>query len=315
MRALYAIVVAALLFACVSGDTSTPQCTGDQQLVCRAANDCRCASPCTPGSACMLATGGTPICAEITDSPSMGVCVDVSWLTGAPAGMVRCGSNTCPSTSSCVDWGAAGLQCAAPCRTNADCASSCCTSVADRNTSRSYNLCAPDTRFRCMGATAGSRCQPACTAGQTCVLNGTTPRCAATCATDDDCAASGTCCAELRGGGRACNVPRATCTAALTPACTVLDDCVTVTWAARGDHCGDSPDAVEVRVRNDCTRAADIEICFPRRDGTCTCGRHRNVAPGAEPSPSFWACDVLGRYAISARAAGDADGCHPGFCG
>jgi hypothetical protein len=100
----------------------------------------------------------------------------------------------------------------------------------------------------------------------------------------------------------------------VTPACSILDMCVTVTYAARGDHCGGSPDSAEVRVRNDCGVAVDVGICFEGRDGGCVCGTNRNVQPGTIADPAFWACNVRGTFRYSARAAGDAPGCHPGTC-
>ena len=306
-----ALLLLASALACVSSSGDDPCPTG-QRSVCRAANDCRCAPPCTPGRACSVA--GTPVCVELTDEAGAGACVDASWLSGAPSGMIRCGGAVCPATNACVDWGAAagGVRCAAPCRANGDCASGCCTQVNDAAAMRTLTLCAPDARFRCMAGESGRRCEPPCAGGETCLDASPSPRCARTCADDADC--PDTCCAEIEGGGRACAPTLADCRATLTPACSNLDDCVEVTYAARGDHCGGSPDSVEVRVRNNCARAADVEICFPRRDGGCTCGTHRAVAPNTDAAPAFWACEVLGRYSLSSRAAGDAPGCHPSGC-
>ncbi len=307
------LLVALLVAGCSSGDAGGDGCPAGQLYVCRAASDCRCGPPCALGSRCPAGLGGAPVCLELADSTGMGVCVDVSWASGAPPGMIRCGQDLCPATSSCVNWGSAGVHCGAPCMTNAQCPSGCCAVVSDRDTSRTFNVCAPSASFRCLpGMTAGLRCDPACGDRETCVATSSAPRCARECASDDDCA--GACCAEVMGGGRACAPAGSACGAPLTPACTSFDECVTVTYAARGDHCGGSVDSVEVRVRNGCTRAADVQICYERRDGTCTCGLHRDVAPGAEPSPAFWACDLTGRFRISARAAGDAPGCHPGTC-
>jgi hypothetical protein len=297
------------MLACVS--MADDPCPSGQRSVCRAAGDCRCAPPCSPGRPCSVP--GTPVCVELVDLPGSGACVDASWLTGAPTGSIRCGASICPATASCVDWGSAvGLRCATPCRGNADCPSGCCTQVNDPTAMRTLTLCAPDTRFRCMPGDSGRRCEPPCAPGETCLDGVSRPRCARTCSEDKDCPA--TCCAEIEGGGRACAPTLTDCRSALTPACSNLDACITVTYAARGDHCGASADSVEVRVRNDCTHAADIQICFPRRDGGCTCGIHRFVAPGSSADPPFWACNVQGRYTLSARAAGDAPGCHPNGC-
>lgn len=304
---LFLLIASAL--ACVSTPDDA-DCPAGERRVCRSAADCRCAPSCALGRPCAVA--GTPVCVELADETGAGACVDASWLTGAPAGMIRCGTATCPATSACVDWGAAGVRCAPPCRANADCASGCCTQVNDSAAMRTLTLCAPDARFRCMAGESGRRCEPPCADGETCLDASPAPRCARPCADDADC--PDTCCAEIVGGGRACAPTLAACRAPLEPACSNLDDCVMVTYASRGDHCGGSPDSVEVRVHNGCARAADVEICFPRRDGTCTCGTHRAVAPGADATPAFWACDVLGRYAISSRAAGDAPGCHPSGC-
>ncbi len=310
VRWLSLSLVLALGSACVSGD-GEPSCPVGQRSVCRAAGDCRCAPSCTLGAPCAVA--GTPRCVEPSDAPGEGVCVDLSWLSGAPAGTIRCGNANCPATAACVDWGELGLRCAPPCRGNGDCASACCTQVTDRAAMRTLTLCAPDARFRCLPGGSGARCEPACADGATCIEGTPAPRCARPCGGDGDC--PDTCCAELEGGGRACAPTLDDCRAALTPACSNLDDCVAVTYAASGERCGGSRDSVEVRVRNNCTRAADVQICFPRRDGGgCVCGMHRAVAPGAEAAPSFWACDVLRRYSLSSRAAGDAPGCHPSGC-
>lgn len=305
MRSAVLLLLVAASLACVSGDAAP--CPTGQRSVCRNDGACRCAPPCTPGRPCSVP--GTPVCVELADETGAGACVDSAWVAGAP---VRCGATVCASPSACVDWGDRGIRCAAPCQRNADCPSACCTQVTDRAAMRTLTLCAPDARFRCMPGGAATRCEPPCADGATCVATSPAPRCARPCADDGDC--PGTCCAEIEGGGRACAPTLADCRATLTPACSNLDACVAVTYAARGDHCGGSPDSVEVRVRNNCARAADIEICFPRRDGTCTCGTHRAVAPNTDAAPAFWACDVLGRYSLSSRAAGDAPGCHPSGC-
>jgi hypothetical protein len=95
------------------------------------------------------------------------------------------------------------------------------------------------------------------------------------------------------------------------PACTVLDTCVTVTWAALGTRCA-AGDSTEVHVRNDCDQPVDVVICYERREGACACSVHRNIAPGAEPETPSWSCGSTGRYLTSARAAGDPDACHAG---
>ena len=96
-------------------------------------------------------------------------------------------------------------------------------------------------------------------------------------------------------------------------ACTNFDACVTVVDGVRGTHCGDV-ESIEVRVRNDCTAPVDVELCYERIDGSCACGVHRSLAPGAVGDPVFWACAVTGRYRFSARAAGDVDTCHSHGC-
>lgn len=307
------LALLALALGCVS---NVPQgsCPAGQISVCRAVGDCHCGPPCVLGSRCPSGIAGTPMCLELSDSPGMGVCVDVSWATGAPVGMIRCGAELCTAATPCVDWGPGGIHCAPACTSNTMCRSGCCATVSDRDTMRTSTVCAPNAGFRCLpGMAAGTQCEPACESGETCIASSAGPRCAAPCSTDADCA--GGCCLAITGGGRACAAVRADCTRGpLTPACSNLDPCVTVTYAARGDHCGGSADSVEVRVRNDCTRAADVEICYERRDGTCECGLHRNVAPGAMGTPAFWACDLTGNFRVSSRAAGDAEGCHPHTC-
>ncbi len=264
--------------------------------------------PCPPGIA------GNPRCLALADTSRTSVCLDVSWATGAPPNMIRCGTELCPVNTACVDWGTAGVHCAPACDTNAACASGCCATVGASASSQRLTVCAPTMGFRCLqGMVAGALCEPPCANGDACVQSPAGNRCASPCSMDGDCA--GTCCRDLMGGGRVCAPSESQCGgASLAPACANLDACVTVTYASRGDHCGGSPDSVEVRVRNDCTRAADVEICYERRDGACECGMHRNVAPGATPSPAFWACDLTGNFRLSARAAGDGEGCHPGTC-
>lgn len=95
------------------------------------------------------------------------------------------------------------------------------------------------------------------------------------------------------------------------PACTSLDACVEVTWAALGSRCV-AGDSLEVHVQNNCDRPADVVICYERREGACACAVHRAVPPGGRPESPSWACAATGRYVISARAAGDPDACHPG---
>ncbi len=91
------------------------------------------------------------MCLELSDSPGMGVCVDVSWATGAPVGMIRCGAELCTATTPCVDWGPGGIHCApAPCTENTTCASRCCATVSERDTTRTSTVCAPGAGFRCL---------------------------------------------------------------------------------------------------------------------------------------------------------------------
>ena len=318
LRGLLGLVVSLTLSVSLDACTSSPgdgaDCPSGQEPICRATNDCRCGPPCRTGDRCPASVGATPTCAEFAATPGRGVCVDLSWASGAPSGMIRCGSETCPATSFCVNWGSAGIHCGAPCARNSDCRSGCCTSVSDNTGANPLNVCAPNASFRCLaGSPAGRACDPPCESGRTCMLVGTRTTCLATCSTQAQC--EGTCCVDAQGGARVCAPSTGLCGigdggAGITPACSNMDSCVQVTYATRGEHCA-SGDSVEVRVRNDCTLPVDVQICYEQRGGGCVCGTHRNLAPGTEGTPAFWACNVTGRYLLSARAAGDAPGCHP----
>lgn len=310
------LTAALALVAC----TSAPQddCPAGQSIICRDADDCRCGAPCARGDACPAAPEGPAICAEFVSTPGRGVCVEAAWATGGAGGRVQCGATRCDEGALCVDWGSEGVQCGGACAANADCASGCCVAVGDATGAVTRNVCAPSANFRCLpGAPARPRCDPPCETGQTCVTDRDVVACRPTCATDGDCPAS--CCLTGASGLRVCAADASRCgasagvTPGLAPACSVLDGCVEVTWAARGQHCADF-DSVEVLVRNDCPVAADIELCFETRLGTCQCGLHRNVQPGAETAPPFYACNATGRYGLTARAANDAPGCHAHRC-
>jgi hypothetical protein len=301
--------MACLLVGC-GGDPSAAACPEGERRICRAVDDCRCGAGCALGDACPAGDGGLAVCA-VPVSATVGACVDARWLVGA-GGTLQCGADACGLDSACVDWGADGVRCAPPCGANDGCPSGCCVQITDRAAGGTRNVCAPSERYTCLaGAPAGRACEPACAAGEGCAWVGSAPRCLAGCARDADCA--GGCCAPTTGGRRVCAPPRVGCEAPLRTACTNLDGCVTVVSGVRGTHCGDI-DSVEVRVRNDCAQPADIELCYQRRDGTCACGTHQNVAPQTEASPAFWACDVVGVYRMSARPAGDPEGCHPHAC-
>ena len=301
----------------LAGCTSAPQqdCPAGQSIICRDADDCRCGRPCTRGEPCPDAPEGPAVCAVFVNTPTRGVCVEAAWATG---GAVQCGVDRCAPGDLCVDWGSEGVRGGGPCAANADCPSGCCVSVGDASGMVMRNVCAPTAGFRCLpGAPARPRCDPPCGAGQTCVSDRGAVACRATCASDADC--PGACCLTGANELRVCAADVSRCgaspgvTPGLAPACSVLDGCVEVTWGARGQHCADI-DSVEVRVRNDCPVAADIELCFETRLGTCQCGVHRGVPPGEEAAPPFWACNVTGRYGLTARAANDAPGCHAHRC-
>lgn len=247
----------------------------------------------------------------IPTGTAAGACVEARWLVGE-GGTLQCGSESCPLDNGCVNWGADGVHCAPPCAVNTDCNSGCCVEIADRVAGGARDVCAPTEQYACLpGAPAGHGCTPACASTESCVWIGASPQCRPTCARDADCGLA--CCAATTGGGMACAAERMSCAAPLRTACTNLDGCVEVVSGVRGTHCGDV-DSVEVRVRNNCDVAADIELCYQRRDGTCSCGVHANVAPQTLADPAFWACDVTGTYGMSARAAGDPAGCHPHRC-
>lgn len=303
------LLMAWMLLGC-GGDQGSASCAEGERRVCRAESDCRCGAACSTGTRCPAMDGGLQVCA-VPLGGSEGACVEAAWLVG-PGGRLQCGRESCGLDNACVDWGAEGVRCAAPCEANADCPSGCCVEIADRVAGGTRSVCAPSERYTCLpGAPAGRSCTPACASGEGCVWVGPAPTCLPTCAADGDC--SGACCAMTTGGVSVCAPDRASCGATLRSACTNLDGCVEVVYGVRGTHCGDI-DSVEVRVRNSCPTAADIELCYQRRDGTCACGTHRGVAPQTEASPPFWACDVTGAFRMSARAAGDPAGCHPHIC-
>lgn len=278
--------------------------------MCRAASECRCGAGCTSGARCAPVDAGLQVCA-VPAGGVEGACVDARWLVG-PGGALRCGSESCALDNACVDWGAEGVRCGAPCAANTDCPSGCCVEIGDLTGGGTRSVCAPSERFACLrGAPAGRTCSPACAAGEGCVWIGTAPRCLARCEVEADCGA--TCCVMTTGGAPVCAPDRGSCGATLRTACHNLEGCVDVVSGVRGTHCGDV-DSVEVRVRNNCAIPADIELCYQRRDGSCACGVHRNVAPQTEAVPAFWACDVVGTFRMSGRAAGDPAGCHPHSC-
>lgn len=300
----------ALLIAGCGGDPSTASCAGGELRVCRAEGDCRCGAACTAGARCPAVDGGLSVCA-VPEGGTRGACVEARWLVG-PAGRLRCGDESCTLDQACVDWGRDGVGCAPPCEANTDCESGCCVGLNDASTGSTRQVCAPSELYRCLpGSPAGRGCVPACGPGEGCTWIGDEPRCLAQCTADADC--GGTCCATTTGGVSACAPAGVSCGAPLRSACVNLEGCVEIVSGVRGTHCADI-DSVEVRVRNGCTVSADIELCYARRDGTCACGLHRNVAPGALAEPAFWACDVTGAYRLSARAAGDPAGCHPHRC-
>ncbi|MBL8600800.1 MAG: hypothetical protein JNK72_02655 [Myxococcales bacterium] len=306
----------ALSLGCTLDDAETSPCAAGELRVCRTATDCRCASPCTPGAACALSTRLAAVCAPLTDNESLGACVEYAWITGRSDGRLPCGAEVCEAGASCVNWGADGIRCGAACERNADCGSGCCVEVGNASGQTLRRVCAPSANYRCeTGSPAGRSCEPACDAASVCMSVAGAPRCLARCELGGAACASG-CCLASPDRVAVC-APSTLCAtdggAGPSAACTNFDACVTVTSALRGGYCA-SLDSIEVRVRNDCARPVDVEICYEARDGRCVCGLHRNVAPGAEPETPFWACGLTGRYRLSARAAGDAPGCHPSRC-
>ncbi len=315
MRGAWWIVAFPLWLGCT---TSSDACGANERQVCRAAADCRCGPVCTATSGC--ADAGALICVAITGDPTGGVCVDPVWATGRADGRYPCGAELCLPRDACVDWGADGIHCAPSCAANGDCAAGCCSPIREADGTSSRNVCAPSARFRCLPGSPPTQqgCTPRCDATQVCMQAGTAaPRCLTRCTADAEC--PGTCCAPTSGGVSVCAPTRSSCATpgavdpTIVPRCSNLDGCVMVTYAARGDHCADI-DSVEVRVQNNCDREADIQICYERRDGACECGIHRAVAPGAAGSPPFWACNLTGRYRVSARAAYDAPRCQVETC-
>lgn len=308
VRPTIALLLAAL-GACTASQ-GTDACTGDMLEACRADGQCRCGARCEPGSDCPATAEGPAGCASRDDGA--GVCVDIAWLTGLPRGRVPCGRGTCDvAQEQCVQWADGAVACARRCTANDACASGCCSPLADRSGRALGSVCAPSPSYRCADdAPSGRSCAPACAPGDTCALWNGAPTCLHGCGPDGAC--GDTCCAAP-GGVRVCLPDARRCAAppALQPACTVMDACVTVTWAALGTRCA-AGDSAEVHVRNDCDRPVDVVICYERREGACACAVHRAVQPGAEPDPPSWACGATGRYLVSARAAGDPDACHSG---
>ncbi len=300
--------VALLVVGC-GGDPAPASCPTGEIFVCRAEGDCRCGAQCTAATRCPAGDGGLTICAGPAGASS-GACVDARWLVGA-GGRLQCGSGSCSIDDACVDWGRDGVGCGVACDANSDCESGCCVELSD-GADGARRVCAPSELYRCLpGSPAGRGCFPPCGAGRSCVWSGSSPTCLDNCSLDADCGR--TCCAMTTGGVPACAASRAECGTTLRSACVNLDGCVEVVSGVRGTHCADV-DSVEVRVRNNCDVPADVELCYARRDGTCACGIHRAVAPGALAEPPFWACDVTGAFRMSARAAGDPAGCHPHRC-
>ena len=298
-----------ILVGC-GADPTVVVCGAAERRVCRSEGDCRCGIACTPTTPCPAGDAGLEVCAAPLGS-TVGACVAAGWLVG-PAGRLKCGSEACSIADACVDWGADGVRCAAACEANDDCDSGCCVEINDRGAGGRRLVCAPTEGYSCVaGGAAGRSCEPACASGEGCVWAGSAPRCLPTCAADPECA--GSCCASTTGGVGVCAPAGVACDQPLRSACTNLDGCVEVVSGERGTHCA-SEDSVEVRVRNNCALPADIELCYQRRDGSCACGLHRNVAPRSLASPPFWACDVVAVFRLSARAAGDPSGCHPHAC-
>lgn len=317
---LRALAWALALAGCVVDGDDPPDtsCAAGELRVCRADGDCRCAATCTPGSSCTLASMAVAVCAPLSTGTGLGACVERAWINAPTNVPFRCGeSEVCGAGDACVNWSADGIHCAGACTTNADCGSGCCVEVGTPGTSEARHVCAPNTNYRCESSSpAGRACSPACASGEACMMVGATPRCLPRCvAGASQCGA--TCCVASPDRVSVCAPATTLCGAdggtSLRASCTSFDACVTVTSATRGDHCA-SADSIEVRVRNDCAQPVDVEICYEARDGRCVCGNHSNVMPGTEADPPFWACGLTGRYRLSARAAGDAPGCHPGRC-
>ncbi len=301
--------LALLIVGCGGGDPASAPCPSGEVLACRAEGDCRCGAQCTAATRCPTGDGGLTICAGPAGATD-GACVDARWLVGV-GGRLRCGSGSCTLDDACVDWGRDGVGCAVSCEANVDCESGCCVELSD-GADGLRRVCAPSELYRCLpGSPAGRGCSPPCGDGRSCVWSEGAPTCLVNCSGDDDCGR--TCCAMTTGGVPACAASRAECGTTLRSACVSLDGCVAAVSGVRGTHCADV-DSVEVRVRNNCDVPADIELCYARRDGTCACGIHRAVAPGALAEPAFWACDVTGAFGMSARASGDPAGCHPHRC-
>ena len=225
----------------------------------------------------------------------------------------------CPAGTVHVCRTATDCRCGAACTTSATCAPvDAGVPVCAIPTGSTAGGCV-DGRWL-VGTTGSLQCgADPCGVDDACVnwgRGGT--HCAPDCTTGADCTSG--CCVALPASGtfaarNVCAPSRAYMCLGPAPvgACTNFDACVTVVDGARGTHCGDV-ESIEVRVRNDCTAPVDVELCYERIDGSCACGVHRSLAPGAVGDPVFWACAVTGRYRFSARAAGDVDTCHSHGC-
>lgn len=308
MRVALAVFLS-LLAACTLSPADEPCAPGERQA-CRADGQCRCGASCVPGTPCPDAPEGPAGCASLGNGA--GVCVDVAWLTGLPRGRVPCGASSCDAaTAQCVQWADGGVACAARCTANTACDSGCCSPLQDARGATLGNVCAPGPGYRCAADTpAGRSCDPPCGPDALCGSWEGAPTCLPRCGEGGAC--GDTCCAAE--GGLAVCLPDARRCAArpvVAPACSTLDACVEVTFAAIGTRCA-AGDSIEVHVRNNCGRAADVVICYERREGACACAVHRNLLPGVEPEVPSFACGATGRYLVSARGAGDPDVCHAG---
>lgn len=285
-------------------------CAAGERQACRTDGTCRCGASCVPGAPCPATAEGPAGCASLGDGT--GACVDIAWLTGLPRGRVPCGATSCDvATAQCVQWADGRVACARRCGANGDCDSGCCSPLADPSGGAQGSVCAPGPGYRCAAdMPAGRSCDPPCGPDALCASWDGAPLCLPRCGDQGEC--EGSCCGAT-GGLPVCLPDPRRCASRPTvrPACTSLDACVEVTWAAVGTRCA-AGDSIEVHVRNGCARAADVVICYERVEGACACAVHRNLAPGASPEQPSWACGASGRYLLSATAAGDPDACHRG---
>lgn len=72
-----------------------------------------------------------------------------------------------------------------------------------------------------------------------------------------------------------------------------LTHCLKVQTFGQGKQCGD-PTSYSVKVTNACKATVEAEVCFKRLDGTASCGRESNLAPGE--SHDFWGCQLTSTY-------------------